>query len=591
MFDLQFDNLNICLREILITDLDGKTEKIGLIKNSSKYESSFGRVDLSVTDKNGGYEFFASLNSTAKIVELSLCFETDKTDWVKRLLQKDFECGVSLIKDQGSSNDFFALFDDKENALAFLPKIPFKFVNRVDYKIENGKTQVSFVTEFPHSYDDNYATERVFVKYSNNLSPFNDVLSDYKENRQDLIKGWSSWDYYFTSVSEADVKENVDCIKADECLSKHIKYIAIDDGWQQREGDWRAGSRFPSGLKATVDYINKNGFVAGVWTAPIRLHNLCGTVMRRNAFLVRNDIGDPISVEGMYILDPTHPDGEKFIIETFTYLKESGFKFYKVDFISDLLTGKNFYDKNAGPYDAVRKLITIIRGVVGDDCHVMGCAYPYGGGAGYVNSSRTGYDIHNHYCHIILAGQCVLPRTFAQFKVYRNDIDYLIVRGKDTSFEDDTNVLNPAKNYYRLNPSDGFSWRKGADFSFNEAKTWCALQLATASSLVLGDRISALNENGLKLLEKTFAYADGIPAIPKDFISLPLPSVWFSKENERLYLFNWSDNEFTFENLSEFSGKFVDIFTQKKFIIDEKYDNSSIKLQGRDALVLKKQKN
>ena len=41
-----------------------------------------------------------------------------------------------------------------------------------------------------------------------------------------------------------------------------------------------------------------------------------------------DDYGDPVMDEDMFVLDPTHPDGEAFLRETFSYLAGCGFTFY-----------------------------------------------------------------------------------------------------------------------------------------------------------------------------------------------------------------------------------------------------------------------
>ena len=342
--------------------------------------------------------------------------------------------------------------------------------------------------------------------------------------------GWSTWDYYFTSANENDVKENIDFIAADPILSKKIRYIALDDGWQQREGDWESGCRYPSGLKEMVRYINEKGFEAGIWVAPTRLHNLCGNVMRRYSFLARDKYGDPLSDEDMYILDPTHPDGEQFLREVFTYIANCGFTFYKLDFISNMFKVERFYDKNAGPYDALKKLLEITRSCVPEGSHIMGCSLPYGFGDGF-DSRRTGWDIHNTWKHIKACLGRYIPQFAANGKIYRNDIDYLVVRGKDTGKEEITNVINPKEGYYKANPAKGFRWREAGDFGYTEAKTWCCAMLMSGSSIFLGDRLSMLNEKGLELVRITLENADFEAAVPIFRNDEFIPEVWYKDEN------------------------------------------------------------
>ena len=391
-----------------------------------------------------------------------------------------------------------------------------------------------------------------------------------------------TWDYYFTSADENDVKENVEVILSDERLRKKVKYIALDDGWQQREGDWREGIRFPSGLKNLVSYVRERGFEAGIWIAPTRLHYLSGTVMRNYDFLIRNAIGDPIIDVDMYVLDPTHPSGEAFLRKTFTYLASCGFTFYKLDFISNMLKCDFFYDKNAGPYDALRRLVKIVRECVPEGSHVMGCSMPYAIGAGVVDSRRTGLDIHNTWGHLKMCTYLFLGQFASGGKIFRSDIDYLVVRGKDTSDGDPmTNVLNAGTNKNRLNPTTDFRWRDGADFDYEEAKTWCSIVLMSGSSIFFGDNLAKLNEAGLELLRKTVENADFTAAKPHLPSDGALPEIWYKRDCGKLYVYNFSDDEksFSFDTgaLIGACNKLCDIFTNDEYTLDNCKLNVTLK--------------
>ena len=302
--------------------------------------------------------------------------------------------------------------------------------------------------------------------------------------------------------------------------------------------------------------------------------------MRRNDFLIRNKLGDPQMDEEFYILDPTHPDGEKFIREIYTYLKEKGFGFYKIDFISNMLFAESFYDKNAGPYDALRKLLGTIRECVGDG-HIMGCSLPYGYADEYVNSRRTGLDIHNTWKHIKKCSEIYFPQFASQKTVYQNDLDYLIVRGKDTSCEEDTNVINPAKGKYLSEPTEDFRWRDGEDFTYDEAKFWCAIILLSGSSVFLSDRLSLLNEKGLDLVRKTVENADFISAIPV-CNNGELPNVWHKEDS--IYILNYTEETKTY--CVDADGEYEDIFSGEKFKDED--GKLTVALKKHDCAFLKK---
>lgn len=497
------------------------------------------------------------------------------------LLNGGFEKNVDSYK-----NKFFcSVFDDDCNGITIMNKLPSKFDSNIFIKKEDYKINILLETIIPYSYEGDFFGETFIVAV--NIPYIEALLSNVPaSSANSAIEnpiGWGSWDYYFTSVDEKAIQENTDFIKNDKVLSNKIKYIAIDDGWQQREGDWQEGARFKNGLENIVRYINDNGYRAGIWSAPTRLHYLCGTVMRRNEFLLKDKYGDPLMDEEFYILDPTHPDGENFVRETYSYLRKKGITFYKVDFISNILSGEYFYDKNAGPYDALKKLIKTIRDCVGKESHIMGCSLPYGYGSGDIDSRRTGLDIHNTWKHIKKCSEIYFPQFASQKSIYQNDLDYLIVRGKDTTNEIKTNVLNPLKGKYLNEKSDKFRWRDGEDFNYNESKFWCTVILMSGSSVFLSDRLSLLNEKGMNLIRTTVENADFISAIPMD-TTKELPNIWHKKENDSIYVLNYTENTKTYSITAE--GVYTDIFTGKVF--SSKNGFLILTLDKHDSVALKK---
>lgn len=537
------------------------------------------------SSKRDGYTYVRVKALDEKAVrKLNVCLEfkenvSEKSALVHNFLASGFK-KVSELKEEVMSKYFFSVFDESGTGISFLNVLPSKFDSNIKFK----DGMVYLETIIPYSYEGEVLSEEFIV--SGNM-PYKEALLYNAEKCscdkqwEDVI-GWGSWDYYCTSIDEDAVKENVDFICNDAFLLKKVKYIAIDDGWQQREGDWKEGIRFPSGLSKTVNYIKEKGYRAGIWTAPTRLHYLCATVMRRNAFLIRDQYGDPIMDEEFYVTDPTHPEGEKYLREIYTYLKSCGFEHYKIDFVSNMLKCDRFYDKTAGHYDALRKLFSIIRECVGEESHIMGCSLPYSYGSEGIDSRRTSLDIHNTWKHIKKCTEIYFPQFATHRSIYQNDLDYLVVRGKDTSFEEDTNVINPLEHKYKKELTDDFRWRDGEDFSYDEAKFWCVTILMSGSSVMLSDRMSMLNEKGLRLIKKTLEYADFKSAVP-DVNDSTLPSTW--RKDGWLYVFNYAEEETEF--CVPATGEYIEIFDDA--VYEAKDGCLKVKLQAHTCLALKKQ--
>ena len=256
-------------------------------------------------------------------------------------------------------------------------------------------------------------------------------------------------------------------------------------------------------------------------------------------------------------------------------------QYYKIDFISNMLSCDYFYDKNAGHYDALRKLFSVIRECVGKNSHIMGCSLPYAFGGEGIDSRRVGLDIHNTWKHIKKCTEIYVPQFASHRNLYQNDFDYLVVRGKDTSYEENTNVINPLAGKYKNEQTQEFRWRDGDDFSYDEAKFWCATILMSGSSIILGDRVSTLNEKGLSLIKKTLEYADFKSAVP-DVYCENMPSVW--RKDGWIYIFNYSEEEKDFSVLTK--GKYKEIFEEIDY---ESNDGQlDLRLRPHTCLVLKK---
>lgn len=353
--------------------------------------------------------------------------------------------------------------------------------------------------------------------------------------------GWNSWDYYFRDVSLEDVIKNMEEIKKDKLLAEKIKYIVVDDGWQHAWGEWEENYKFPGGIERLCKEIKDRGFIPGIWCAPVQVEGLTRTALREYEMLVKNKYGDPLDSEvaGHYMIDPTHPKGRVFIKELYTKLYRAGFRLFKVDFVRQLLDAEYFYDREKGPYEVIKELFSIIREAVTDESYIIGCSLPSACGSGVADSGRTGIDIHNQWEHVKWVVDTLQWSSWENRRVWINDVDFLVVRGKDTSLEAETNVLNPNKN----NPLPP-RWRRGEVFDYNEARTWASLVIMSGGNIFLSDRIKMLNEKGMEIVRKALV-PTGIAAEPLDLCESERPSIWLQdlEKEYRVLIINWSDSE------------------------------------------------
>jgi hypothetical protein len=379
---------------------------------------------------------------------------------------------------------------------------------------------------------------KVIEAYASHLAP----LSCGQEK---AVLGWNSWDYYFSALKLEDILENADFIRADEQLGRVVRYIVADMGWEHCWGEWQPNYRFPGGLERLASEIGARGFIPGIWTAPLIVHPLSYPGLRQGEMFIKNEFGDPwASPEGgQYAVDPTHPAGQAFLREIFTRLHKAGFRLFKIDFVNALVEAPRFYDPSKGPYGALADFFHLVRECVGPESHILGCSLPEECGPGLADSHRTGIDIHNQWTHVEWAVDFYQFAFWHGARISTNDPDFLVVRGRDTSLEVETNVLNP--NAHNPNPP---RWRRGTVFTLDEARTWATFVSLAGGSVFLSDRMTMLNEAGLELARKVIDDAavarKNIGATPLDLADDERPSLWFSalEDENRLGMINWSDS-------------------------------------------------
>lgn len=84
--------------------------------------------------------------------------------------------------------------------------------------------------------------------------------------------GWSSWNTFGGSVSDALLRETADAMATNGLLAAGYKYLNLDDGWCVGR-DAATGvllpdpKLFPAGIKAVADYVHSKGLLFGIYTA------------------------------------------------------------------------------------------------------------------------------------------------------------------------------------------------------------------------------------------------------------------------------------------------------------------------------------
>lgn len=359
------------------------------------------------------------------------------------------------------------------------------------------------------------------------------------------LTGWNTWDYYLNRVTPDDIFENVEAL-AKMPFADMLNYIVIDDGWQKEWGEWVENDKFSCGLKRVADRIHECGFLPGIWVSPLLMKECCEGFSNRLHWFCRDEKGEFIRSEGRTcVIDPTVPEAKEFILNIYRRLYAQGYRLFKIDYVSPLLSVKSFYDTNSTPYSVLRDLIHDIKSCTGDDAVILGCSLPVQCGADTAPSMRIGVDIHNHFGHVRWIAEILSWTWMYNNKVTRIDPDFLIVRGLETSIEpltwEGTPNYTAPKRMCDMSDAEFFRsrWRQGDQFNAVEAETWSYLVAISGGNLFLSDRMSVLNARGISIIQKAMdaAREECRPVYLET--DTRLPSLWIA--DSALLLINWED--------------------------------------------------
>lgn len=84
------------------------------------------------------------------------------------------------------------------------------------------------------------------------------------------IMGWSSWNNFRVHIDEQMIREQADAMVSSGMYAAGYRYINIDDGYfggRDKNGELVVNKKkFPSGMKALVNYIHAKGLRAGIYS-------------------------------------------------------------------------------------------------------------------------------------------------------------------------------------------------------------------------------------------------------------------------------------------------------------------------------------
>lgn len=192
---------------------------------------------------------------------------------------------------------------------------------------------------------------------------------------------WCSWYHYFSTVTEADVLENLDAVGVHDLP---IDVIQIDDGWQAEIGDWLTFSSRFSSLPELAGRIRRAGRRPGIWIAPF-IAGVRSELARAHPEWLTGDAGHNWD-QDLRGLDIERTESR--LRQVFKALRSYGFDYFKLDFL---------YAGALGGLDAYRHGLAVIREAVGPESYLVGCGAPILPSIGLVDAMRVSPDTDPSY--------------------------------------------------------------------------------------------------------------------------------------------------------------------------------------------------
>lgn len=206
---------------------------------------------------------------------------------------------------------------------------------------------------------------------------------------------WCSWYSFYTEIDEAKLTGALERLG-----DLPFEVFQVDDGWQQKIGDWQPNPKFPSGMDAMAHKIRATGRKAGLWLAPLLVVPSCKTYKNNPHWVIRDEHNKPVSAgynwnEPLYALDTTHPEVLDWLDELMQQVRAWGYDYIKLDFLyAGALPGKRH--REIPREKACREGLKTIRKALGD-AYFLTCGVPILPALGLCDGMRIGPDVANFW--------------------------------------------------------------------------------------------------------------------------------------------------------------------------------------------------
>ena len=188
------------------------------------------------------------------------------------------------------------------------------------------------------------------------------------------LRVWCSWYSLYNLINEK-ILSNVITDLGD----LPFDVIQLDDGWQLDTGDWEANKKFPSGMKALAEKIQKTGRIAGIWLSPFITTKSSSIFRDHQDWILRDNQGNPVSAGmnfsgSIYALDVSHSEVLDWLDTQIRKVRGWGYGYLKLDFLYAGGFPGNHFQPN--PREEIyRQALKVMRDAAGD-AYLLVCGAP-----------------------------------------------------------------------------------------------------------------------------------------------------------------------------------------------------------------------
>ncbi len=382
----------------------------------------------------------------------------------------------------------------------------------------------------------------------------------------EIPTGWCSWYYYFTKITEQDVLENLDWLKANRAEFP-IRYFQLDDGYQFSPGDWlKPSANFPHGLGWSIRNMADAGMIPGVWFAPFVIGEKSDVFKEHPEYLLRKADGKTLVTTKFHgelcgILDCSREDACTFLKNLFAEIRSFGCRYVKLDFtcfectLPDLV----YSDPKATRISAYRKGMQAIRDGIGEDAFILGGTVFLAPCVGIADGARYGTDVTPKWGN---------GEPFDEAPRFPNILRNIICR------------RYMHKRLFITDPDVHIARRSDNEMTEDETMLWTTALYLIGGAMLLSDRFSTLEPDRAKLSKLLLKRTDPFRDVrPVDFFDRDIPMIWRGVFDDTdaptLGFFNCYEEEKTVSadlKQAGFEGKtrWMDFWSRKEFECDGK---------------------